>query len=413
MRRGGHGNWPVSSQTAPQPIAEIRFTEMQRVNPIALRGLMETTEGKPVDQKVLERDMLRLFGTGDFEHVSYRILQEPAGQVVNIDAAEKSWGPDYLRFGLGLGSDLQGDAFFNLAASYRRTWMNSRGAEWRTDLQAGRTSRFVTEWYQPTQAGGPWFVAARAGYERSSTDLFRNSERIARYSIRESEAAVDVGATLGAYAEMRLGYVAGSVHTSLDTGPADLAPPEGRINRGALVARAIVDQLGSANFPTSGYAASLRLFASREALGAASDYTKWDVDALGAWSLRRHTISLAAKGAGALGPDGLPRYDLVQWGGFLQQSGYPIGALLGEHLVFGRLVYTYKLVDQTLFEGLYAGLSLEAGRMNKPLVQGSPTGLLKSTALFFGVDTPLGPLYLGVGKAADGNRSGYLYLGRP
>jgi NTE family protein len=62
---------------------------------------------------------------------------------------------------------------------------------------------------------------------------------------------------------------------------------------------------------------------------------------------------------------------------------------------------------------LYGGVSLELGKMEQPLVATNPTGLLKSSALFLGADTPVGPLYLGFGWAADGNRSAYLYLGRP
>ena len=30
----------------------------------------------------------------------------------------------------------------------------------------------------------------------------------------------------------------------------------------------------------------------------------------------------------SLGSNALPRYDLFQWGGFLQQSGYPTGAII-------------------------------------------------------------------------------------
>ena len=51
--------------------------------------------------------------------------------------------------------------------------------------------------------------------------------------------------------------------------------------------------------------------------------------------------------------------------------------------------------------------------MEKPLVPGSSDGWLKSSALYIGMDTLVGPLYLGYGWAADGNRSAYLYLGRP
>ena len=34
-------------------------------------------------------------------------------------------------------------------------------------------------------------------------------------------------------------------------------------------------------------------------------------------------------------------------------------------------------------------------------------------SVFVGVDSPLGPFYLGYGRAADGNQSAYVYLARP
>jgi NTE family protein len=396
-----------------QPIDEIRFKPMERVNPEALRHLVKTKEGEPIDQKVLDTDMLRIFGTGDFEHVNYRILEEAGRHVLMIDAAEKAWGPNYLRFGLGLGSDLAGDSFFNLAASYRRTWVNDRGAEWRTDGQIGRNTHLQTEFYQPFVAGGTWFVAPRALIERRSEDVFQGTDRIARYLIRTTQGEIDLGANLSPYGEARLGYVAGRVKPRLETGPQVLQPPEASIKQGALVARGIVDQLDSANFPRYGYAADATVFASRQALGATDNYTKAETNLTASYSLGRHTLTVGGKAGGAIGGGDLPLYDLEQWGGFLQQSGYPFGALLGQKLLYGRLVYSNRLVEQTLFEGLYAGISLEAGRMENPLVPGSPTGLLKSSAIFLGYDSPLGPLYLGYGFAADGSRSAYLYLGRP
>jgi NTE family protein len=81
--------------------------------------------------------------------------------------------------------------------------------------------------------------------------------------------------------------------------------------------------------------------------------------------------------------------------------------------MFGRLVYTYRLLHNQLLDGLYVGASLELGRMRKPLVATNSTDLLTSGAVFIGADTPLGPFYLGFGAAADGNQSAYLFLGRP
>lgn len=396
-----------------RPVDEVRFHKLARVDPETMKGQMETRPGQPLDQQTIDGDLRRLYGTGDFEHINYRILEEAGRRVLDVDAVEKSWGPSYLRFGLGLGSDLQGDSFFNIAASYRRTWINRLGAEWRTDAQIGRTSRLFTELYQPLETQRFLFVAPRAQIERRTVDLFQGATRIARFDLRTTQAELDVGTDLTKYGELRAGILTGAIHASLDTGPESLAPPPGRITQGALTVRAVVDQLDSANFPRFGFAGSANLFASRGALGADDDYTKWDVDLLGVHSIGRHSLQVALKAGGTIGNGSLPVYDLFSWGGFLQQSGYATGAIAGERLTFGRLVYTYKLINQELLEGMYAGVSLEAGRMEGPLVPGQLTGLLKSTALFIGADTPIGPLYLGYGRAADGNQSGYLFLGRP
>jgi NTE family protein len=38
---------------------------------------------------------------------------------------------------------------------------------------------------------------------------------------------------------------------------------------------------------------------------------------------------------------------------------------------------------------------------------------LYSGALFFGADTPIGPVYLGYGLTSGGHSSAYFFLGRP
>jgi NTE family protein len=67
----------------------------------------------------------------------------------------------------------------------------------------------------------------------------------------------------------------------------------------------------------------------------------------------------------------------------------------------------------TLLDGAYAGLSYEVGKVPRPLVPGNPDGVLRSASAFIAADSPLGPVYVGYGHAADGNSSWYFYLGRP
>ena len=51
--------------------------------------------------------------------------------------------------------------------------------------------------------------------------------------------------------------------------------------------------------------------------------------------------------------------------------------------------------------------------MRRPLVPSNNDDVLRSAALLLGLDTPLGPLYFGYGRANHGFDSLYLFLGKP
>jgi NTE family protein len=403
----------ISVEPDLRVVDEVRFKHLQRVNPAAAQAVLETKAGQPIDQATLDRDMLRLYGTDDFEHVNYRFLDETDKRVLAIEAVEKSWGPDYLRFGLGLSSDFSGDAFFDLLGSYRKTWLNERGAEWRVDVQLGHTNGLYSEFYQPFSAQSRFFVAPRLAIEQRSTDLYQQNDRIARYEVVSSLAGIDLGSQFSRYGELRLGLLGGTLEPSLDTGPQSLSPGESRVRQGAFTGRLILDQLDSANFPRSGWRSQLTVFNANSSLGADDEYSKWTVDGTAVKSFGNHSFNFSVNAGGTLGNDPLPRYDQFQWGGFLQQSGYATGQLLGERLQYGRMMYYHRILQGSLFEGAYSGFSLEAGRIGNPLVPGNSEEWLKSASIFIASDSPLGPIYLGYGRAQDGNSSFYFYLGRP
>ena len=222
-----------------RPVDEIRFAQMARVEPAGRREAASRPQwASRSTRTMLDRDMRRLYGTGDFEHVNYRILEEPGRRILSVDAVEKSWGPNYLRFGLGLSlATSSGDAFFNLLASYRKTWINALGAEWRTDLQIGRTSRIFTEFYQPLVVRPLFLRRPSAQYERRAVDIFQGNERIASYDVRYGRAALELGSQLTQYGESASGSRAAKVTTRLDTGPAFLDANPRQHDQGALRAR--------------------------------------------------------------------------------------------------------------------------------------------------------------------------------
>ncbi len=396
----------------PRPIAEIRVQHMKKVNPAAVIGIMRTRVGKPVDQDMLDTDMLYIYGMGHFEHVSYRLLEENDKLILEVDADEKPWGMTALRFGLGLSSDFGGDAYFNLIGSLRKYWINSYGGEWRTDVQFGRSSLFRTELYQPVIQAGHVFISPQFQVERRTKDLYEGSQRIATYDMGTTLGALDFGARLRRYGELRIGAVMGMLDPHLDTGPEELEPERASVHEGSFRARAFADRLDDVRFPRSGWNAIANVYTSTKALGATNVYTKWDGQLGGAFSVGEHTFNLAVR-AGGRGADPLPNYDQFSLGGFLQLSGYSTGQLYGQEMEFGRFLYYRRLKRSNMLRGAYGGFSLEAGKVGQPVIASSPTHTLFSASGFVAMDTPVGPAYLAYGKARDGNAAFYFYLGRP
>lgn len=395
-------------------VDEIRFENLSKVNPIAARAEMETKEGHPIDQVVLDRDMRRLYGTGNFEHVNYRFLDDGDKRILAVDAIEKSWGPDYLRFGLGLSSDFKGSAYFNMLASYRKTWLNSLGAEWRTDVQFGHSNGAYSEFYQPLNAQRDYFVSPHIGVQRSTSSLFLGRDPIATYDSVVSSAGVAIGSQFSQYAEIRVGVVESSIRQVKDIGPPNLLPAEDKVREGALTARLIFDQIDSVVFPRSGVYGRLQLYNTNAVLKSDINYTKWDLDANAAYSFGSHTFNVGGRAAGKLGRTALPGYNQISSGGFLNQSGYANGQFLVDSLSFARLMYYHRIWRGSILEGAYGGASLEIGRYGKPLVPGNPESqILRSGSIFVGTDTPIGAAYLSYGHALDGSSSLYFFLGKP
>jgi NTE family protein len=396
-----------------RPVDEIRFEALTHVNPEAAQAVMETTVGQPIVQSQVDADMRRLYGTGDFEHVNYRIVDESGRRVMAVEAVEKAWGPDYLRLGLELSSDFSGETHFSLLGAHRMTWLNRLGAEFRTDAQLGFENRLRLEFYQPLNARGSFFIAPRLEVAQDRVNLYRGEERLAVYNVGKRTAAVDLGVQFKQYGEFRLGIQGGRLIPRLDTGPKLIDPSDVSYERAAVTARLLLDRLDNADFPRQGWSLAGEVYDSQTALGADAGYTKWTAGGSLAHSFGENTLRLRALAGGRIGSDPLPNYDQFQWGGFMNQSGYATGQLLAAEMQFGQLMFYRRIVRGGIFDGAYGGLSMEIGNYNSPLVPGNPSGVLKSISAFVASDSPVGPAYLGYGQAADGTRSLYFFLGRP
>src|SRR5262245_57682588 len=179
---------------------------------------------------------------------------------MTADVTEKSWGPNYLRFGLSLSTDFKGRSYFNLLATHRWTWLNSLGAEWRNDLQIGNNERLRTEWHQPLSPAQRWFVAGGAEYASDPFDVYVDSRRVARFRRKMGQIDLTAGVPFGRAGELRVSALRGRVKLGDDTSlaPAELLAPTQDTAGSELRLR--FDVLNSVRFPRDGYALDLRYF---------------------------------------------------------------------------------------------------------------------------------------------------------
>ncbi len=158
-------------------VESIAFSGLERTNPEVLRALVETKPGEPLSEAKIGDDLRRIYGRDDFEGIGYKIGGNAGPRALIIEPREKSWGPDYLRFGLGLQSDFQGDNQFNALVEYRKTWLNRLGGEWLTQAQIGQNTYLSTEFYQPVEESGRWFVSPYALAGQQTRGVFIGTTR--------------------------------------------------------------------------------------------------------------------------------------------------------------------------------------------------------------------------------------------
>ncbi|MEQ1516987.1 MAG: patatin-like phospholipase family protein, partial [Usitatibacteraceae bacterium] len=349
--------------TANDRIDEIRVVGLKRANEQELRRTLGVSKGDPVDFKKLNVGISRVYGSGYFERVNYGLDTEGNRNILAINALEKPWGPNYLRFGLSMAADTAGEGRFNLLVRYQQTQFNSAGAEWRHDLQVGRDRRFSSQFQQPFGGTGiANSLNVQPGIEivRRPIDLYLNGSRAGQYQITSETGNFDFGADLGRDAIARLGIVRGNTQAVVNIGA---LLPDFKSRQGGIRFRLLFDNLDDANFPRAGRMASVDYFASLKSIGASNQYRKAEINYQDNISFGRHTLSVAGR-YGRISNGTAPIFDQFSLGGFLQLSGFRPGELIGERVSFGRLAYFQQMsnLQNPFGKHIYAGASLELGR---------------------------------------------------
>jgi NTE family protein len=388
---------------------EIEVEGETKISPEVVAGRLSVKPGDTVGVDELKQQAGVIYGTGDFERVDMNMTKKEEGYDLVVKAKEKSWGPNYLRVGVALESDFQTGSSYNILLDYTRRWVNSLGAEWKTQLNLGNPSGIYTEFYQPLSVERLFFVSPHAEWKQQPYDVFNGKKRVASYLVTHFEGGLDVGVQPWMYGEARVGLRFGEFKARPKIGSIDL--PEGRRTRGSIFVGARLDRLDNVNFPNKGYLAQVASVSSLKALGSDDQYNKVQGTVVGAYTFEKQTVVALLSGGSHVGNQ-LPFYDQFSLGGFTNLSGLRSNQILGQHMAIGKLI-TYHKVGTSFIGDLYLGGSLESGNVWQEGDKFNLTKLRLAGSLFVGYDTLVGPLYLAFGHADGGYNAGYFYLGRP
>jgi len=360
--------------------------------------------GEPLDTALLGRDLRRIYDSGIYDLVDYHIVADEGEDVLVVDAREKAWGPNYLRFRVSIADDLSAGGTYSLATMLLVPEVNRRGGELETLFQMGDTRALRLLLHQPLDRARRVFVEPWLSYSRVPAPSYEGDRLMARYRLSSYVAGVAAGVELGGLAEFRLGFERGELRADPEV-PEDL--PDLRAASAALSATFELDHLDDPFIPREGYAVELSAEHSPSWLGADHDHDAVVLSTLGGV---RHGAYSALAGflAGSSLATSLPDYGRFGFGGLFLLSGYRPGEIQGNHGALARLFLMRDLAGPKVV----GAITLEAGDAWQERHQIGLRDPHLAASLALGLHTPVGPVYLAWGFGEGGRRQAYLLVGR-
>ena len=393
----------------PPVIDFVRLDNQSRIGDAVILSRISLKPGQTLDTAVMDADIGEVYGLDVFESVRYEVVQEDGKSGVVLHAKEKSWGPNYLQFGLALTDDFQGDTSFSLGVLYTRTAINALNGEVRLGVQLGQDSALAAEWYQPLGARSTYFFNAAIAAQRNQFRTYNGDDVTSEFTIKRLGIDLAVGRNFGTWGEGRIGYRAGFGAADVVVG--DPALDDYDFRQGQLYVRLYKDQLDNVLFPARGNRLIVESITAKKSLGSDSSFNQGSVSFIQAHTWGRNTL-VGAMRYNTTFNDNAPLESRFRAGGFLRLSGYTQNQLSGQHSGLLSAV-AYRNFSELKILPAFIGASIEYGNVWQRKSDISFDNGLLNGSIFVGSDTPIGPLYVGLGLGEGGQRTGFLFLGSP
>lgn len=392
-------------------IDRIVIAQDTRLSDKILRAGLSIQPGDTLDVEALNQDISKLYDDGVFDRIKYEVKSEGNENILVVSASAKESSDGFLRLGLELDSNLKNESSFQLGVAYTKPEVNSLGGEIRAELIIGDRTDLQAEFYQPFGSKQAFFVQPTIFFSRDQDDFFDiNEQRRGEIDTRLYGASLEGGLLFGRWGELRGGVKRqfGKIEFTENA----LQGQSFNVDDTGLFARFSVDTLNDLAFPESGTSLVAEYSTHGNFLGGKAKYETFEIKGLKPINHNRHTVLFGGRLGGVTGDDSgvLGRSNL---GGFLSLSGFGKDELIGRYSASALGSYYYRLNQKSpLFDApLFIGTSMEAGNVYPSFSRIGFDDIVYAGSVFAGADTPIGPIFLGLGYNDEGRQSLYFTIG--
>jgi NTE family protein len=391
------------------PVAEIKLVNTSGVDDDAVRSHLRTQPGDAVEAEKIEEDLAKLYGLGQFSRAYYAIERNERDEtVLTYVARSRRWEEDgNLKLGLFMQDDFEGGGEYQLGARYAARELNRFGGDALLEARIGDRNRAFAEWNQPLDLRRRGFVRPSLEWQGRNEQLLGPGERSANYRYSFWQARTGIGLDLDGSGEAMLAPFVRRNHFDLRDDRNAGLPRSNRSHGLELVAT--YDTQDDAEFPRRGWYAQLRHARYLQGMGSDSEGFVTRLHANVAFEALRGRWLFDVQGQDRRGN---AYEDIAQLGGPFRLSGYGVDTLRGDGAALASAQYRYP-VAQILDYPVFLGGSLEAGQIWQRGRSPAWDRFIAAGSVYGALDTPLGPIYFGVGLAESGEETVFFRLGQP
>jgi len=420
-------------------IDEIRIDNPTWLDNRALLSRLRLKAGERPEFPEVQRDVEKIYNMMIFDEVDCRYDDVNGTEVLTIRTTPSEDVNGQLKFSIGFEDDFNGHSDYSARFEYIMFGINRYGGEWRSRGSIGIERLLYTELYQPLDPLQNFYIRPAIYYRNRK--VYVNPAIFTDHQVRtglddsvpvqakEYGGGIAAGVNLGNVARVELGALYKEVEPEVDTFSLD-----GNLTRYERVsvrqkifrwtASVEADTFDDPFFPTEGYAGEI-VFSHTYTPDSGTDmtYSQFFGTVTAAFTRDAHTVLMKVAGGKTFDTEDFDETQdfnsFFTLGGLFNLSGLPTNAVTGDEMLFGSLIYRYRLTEKDFFGSLgfplYAGGSFETGDAwythyteNRALRE----NILTSGSLFLAADTVLGPFYFAVGATEGGYHTLYLSLGK-